>query len=95
MNTGVRIGAKPDCAANAATAARTRYREQAVNWIALGVLLGAWQMEAQLDRNNEPQPEPRLASPKPALACGPQPLWSAEPQCRSWIRRAKKSARTR
>jgi hypothetical protein len=73
------------------TAARTRYRDQALNWIAIGVLLGAWQLEAQLDREQESQQEPRLALGKPAYTRDSLQLWNAEPRARSWIRRVKTS----
>ncbi|HEY4646697.1 MAG TPA: hypothetical protein VIH25_10500 [Steroidobacteraceae bacterium] len=75
---------------NVATAARTRYRDQALNWIALGILLGAWQLEAELDRDEERQMTPRLAVTRPAHARESQALWNAEPRGRSWISRATK-----
>lgn len=81
---------------NAATSARTRYRSQARNWIALGVLLTAWQMEAQLDRDQEAQTDPRLAASKSAQSGWEDPLWTTGPRARSWISRAAiKAARTR
>lgn len=81
---------------NAATSARTRYRNQARNWIALGVLLTAWQMEAQLDRDKEAQTDPRLAASKSAQSGWEDPLWTTGPRARSWISRAAiKAARTR
>jgi hypothetical protein len=81
---------------NAAATARTRYRNQARNWIALGVLLTAWQMEAQLDRDEEAQTDPRLTAEKPAQAGWEDPLWATGPRARSWISRAAaKAVRTR
>jgi hypothetical protein len=89
MNSRDPIERNLSSAVNAATAARTRYRDQALNWIALGVLLSAWQLEAQLDRDDEPQLHPRLALGKPAYTRDSQPLWNAEPRGRSWMSRTR------
>jgi hypothetical protein len=89
MNSRDPIERNLSSAVNAATAARTRYRDQALNWIALGVLLSAWQLEAQLDLEGEHQPEPRLALGKPAYTRNSQPLWNSEPRARSWIARTR------
>ncbi len=81
---------------NAATSARTRYRNQARNWIALGVLLTAWQMEAQLDREEDAKTDPHLTAAKPVQTSWEEPLWAAGPRARSWISRAAiKAAKTR
>lgn len=81
---------------NAAASARTRYRIQARNWIALGVLLTAWQMEAQLDRDQDAQTDPRLAAANPAQNGWEDPLWTTGPRARSWISRAAaRAVRTR
>jgi hypothetical protein len=94
MNTYERIELPLPVNLNAANSARTRYRNQALNWIALGVLLTAWQMEAKLDRDQNTQTDPRLAAAKPTQTSWPtqtrweEPLWATEPRARSWITRA-------
>lgn len=96
MNTHDRIELQLAGNLNAATSARTRYRIQARNWIALGVLLTAWQMEAQLDRDQDAQTDPRLAASKSTQSGWEDPLWATGPSARSWISRAAiKAARTR
>jgi len=96
MNTHNRIELQLVGNLNAATSARTRYRNQARNWIALGVLLTAWQLEAQLDRDKDAQTDPRLAASKPIQTGWEDPLWATGPRARSWISRASsRAARTR
>ena len=70
---------------NAATATRTRYRDTAMNWIALGVLLGAWHMEARLDRTLGSM---NAHVAKPISGRGNRPLWDPEANGHSWISRA-------
>ena len=43
-------------------ALRTRYRDAAMNWIALGVLLSAWHMEGRVDRTLGAQPNAHVAN---------------------------------
>ncbi len=74
---------------NSATSARTRHRDVAMNWIALGVLLGAWHMEARLDRGLGVPMNAHVANP--STGWGTQPLWSAGSRARSWISRASAS----
>jgi len=72
-----------------------RRRETAANWLALGVLLSAWQFEAQLDAEDA-LANPRLAIGIPAQARDVQPFWTAEPGTQSWISRAsERASRTR
>ncbi len=72
---------------NFATSARTRHRDAAMNWIALGVLLGAWHMEARLDRGLGVPMNAHVANPSTG-----RPLWSAGSRARSWISRATTGA---
>jgi len=72
-----------------------RRRETAANWLALGVLLSAWQLEAQLDAEDA-RANPRLAIGIPAQARDVQPFWTTEPGTQSWISRAsERASRTR
>lgn len=75
---------------NSATSARTRNRDVAMNWIALGVLLGAWHMEARLDRGLGVPMNAHVANP--SAGRGTQPLWSVGSRARSWISRAATGA---
>jgi hypothetical protein len=75
---------------NAANAARTRYRDTAMNWIALGVLLGAWHMESRLDRTLGSTLNAHVA--KPSSGRGTQPLWDNNSRAVSWISRAAAGA---
>lgn len=69
-----------------AAAARARYRDTAMNWIALGVLLSAWHMEGRIDRTLGVQPNAHVA--KSSNGRGTQPLWDNNPRGTSWISRA-------
>jgi hypothetical protein len=69
----------------ATAAARTRYRDTAMNWIALGVLLGGWHMESRLDRTPGSM---NAHVAKPSSGRGAQPLWAGESRGASWISRA-------
>lgn len=69
----------------AATATRTRYRDTAMNWIALGVLLGAWHMESRLDRTPGSM---NAHVARPSSGRGAQPLWDEGSRGTSWISRA-------
>ena len=66
----------------AASAARTRSRDAAMNWIALGVLLSAWHMEARLDRALGSMNAHVTKSGRGAQ------LWDSERRGSSWISRA-------
>jgi hypothetical protein len=68
-----------------AAAARTRYRDAAMNWIAVGVMLSAWHMEARLERMPG---APRNAHVAKAAAGRDTPLWDAASRKPSWISRA-------
>jgi hypothetical protein len=72
-----------------AAAARTRYRDAAMNWIALGVLLSAWHMEGRLDR---PVGALNAHVGKRSDGRSTQPLWTAESRGSSWISRAATGA---
>lgn len=96
MTRREKIGANVIGTDSAVTSARSCYRDQAVNWIALGVLLTAWQLEAQLDRDEDSPTDPRLSAAKPMQASLEEPLWATGPRARSWISRAAaRSVRTR
>ncbi len=71
-------------------ALRTRYRDAAMNWIALGVLLSAWHMEGRIDRTLSAQSNAHVANPSNGR--GTQPLWNARPRETSWISRAASGA---
>jgi len=65
---------------------RTRYRDAAVSWIALGALLAAWQVEARLDRaDTNPDIDPRLAGAKPALPGTDLPIRVVRADSRTWM----------
>ena len=66
---------------------RDRAQNTALNWIALGVLMGAWHMEARLDRTLGSF-NAHVAKPS---GRGNQ-LWNAEPSGTSWISRAAAGA---
>jgi hypothetical protein len=63
---------------------RDRVQNTAMNWIALGVLLGAWHMEARLDRTLGSM---NAHVAKPTSGRDP-PLWDPEARKSSWISRA-------
>ncbi|HSC08022.1 MAG TPA: hypothetical protein VLD59_14445 [Steroidobacteraceae bacterium] len=67
---------------------RDRVQNTAMNWIALGVLLGAWHMEARLDRTLGSM---NAHVAKPPSGRGTQ-LWNGEPGGTSWISRAAAGA---
>lgn len=71
---------------------RARYRDAAMNWIALGVLLSAWHMEARLDRGHPLAQNARHAVTKSSHAREDEPLWWAESRARSWIGHAAAAA---
>jgi hypothetical protein len=72
-----------------AALARTRYRDTAMNWIALGVLLSAWHMEGRLDRNLGSQLNAHVAKPSNGRGA---PLWDENSRGTSWISRAASGA---
>ncbi len=72
--------------ANSAAAARTRYRDAAMNWIAVGVLLSAWHMESRLDRTLGASLNAHVAKPSDGRVT--PPLWNPGSRGPSWISRA-------
>jgi hypothetical protein len=75
-------------------ALRSRYREAAVSWIALGALLAAWHVEARLD-HRDVNVDPRLAGAKPALPGSDMPLRVVRADTRSWMEGSPRGLRTR
>ena len=74
---------------------RTRYRDAAVSWIALGALLAAWHVEARLERGDASAADPRLAWGK-AVPAGHNPeIRSVRADARSWIDRGPRGLRMR
>jgi hypothetical protein len=69
------------------TSSRTRYRDAAMSWLALGALLAAWHMEARLER--PPAGGMRLASVRDDSQRSANQLWlTGATRARSWIARA-------
>jgi hypothetical protein len=83
VETIIRGGQSP------AALARTRYRDAAMNWIALGVLLSAWHMEGRLDRTLATQPNAHVAKSPGGRGA---PLWDGNARETSWISRAASGA---
>jgi hypothetical protein len=77
-------------AGNTVTSSRTRYRESAMSWLALGALLAAWHMEARMERV-EGGGSPRMAVVRSSSPRGAHPAWFANSE-RSWIARASSRA---
>jgi hypothetical protein len=84
MSPRDRVQTKSNRGDAAAAAARTRYRDTAMNWIALGVLLGAWHMESRLDRTPGSM-NAHVANPSSGRN---RPLWDSGSRGASWISRA-------
>jgi hypothetical protein len=73
---------------------RTRYRDAAVSWIALGALLAAWHVEARLERHDATAIDPRLAAEK-AVPAGYSEIRTVRADARSWMARGPRGLRTR
>jgi hypothetical protein len=76
-------------------ALRSRYREAAISWIALGALLAAWHVEARLDSNDTQNLDPRLAKEKRVLPGSEMPIRIVRADARSWIEGTPRGLRTR
>src|SRR4030095_8798544 len=75
---------------------RTRYRDAAVSWIALGALLAAWHVEARLDRaDTNADIDPRLAGGKTALPGNDLPIRVVRADSRSWMEGGPRGLRMR
>jgi hypothetical protein len=75
------------------TMTRTRYRDAAMSWLALGALLAAWHMEARLERS-EPVASARLALVRSGSPRGTAQPWLSRAEDQgSWIARAPHGAR--
>lgn len=74
---------------------RTRYRDAAVSWIALGALLAAWHVEARLERGDATAADPRLAWEKAAPAGHNPEIRSVRADARSWMDRGPRGLRMR
>jgi hypothetical protein len=72
---------------------RTRYRDAAMSWLALGALLAAWHMEARLDR--PVVPGGRLAAVRDGSRFANQLWLSGTSRARSWIARAASAGATK
>jgi hypothetical protein len=77
-------GAEAPGMQNAST--RTRYRDAAMSWLALGALLAAWHMEARLER--PVVAGSRLAAVRDGSRFANQLWLSGTSRARSWIERA-------
>lgn len=74
------------------TMTRTRYRDAAMSWLALGALLAAWHMEARLERA-EPVASSRLAVVRSGSPRGSTQSWLARSDDgASWMARAPHGA---
>ena len=75
---------------------RTRYRDAAVSWIALGALLAAWHVETRLDpADTNPDIDPRLAGAKPALPGSDLPIRVVRADSRTWMEGGPRGLRMR
>jgi hypothetical protein len=74
---------------------RSRYRDAAVSWIALGALLAAWHVEARLDRSDTENLDPRLAKEKRVLPGSEMPIRIVRADARSWIEGTPRRLRMR
>lgn len=74
---------------------RTRYRDAAVSWIALGALLAAWHVEARFERNDATALDPRLAAEKAVPVGHSAEIRSVGADARSWMARGPRGLRTR
>ena len=75
--------------ARVGTASRTRYRDAAMSWLALGALLAAWHMEARLDRPEDSATDPRLATVRNGGVKATGRLWlNRATEAPTWIARA-------
>jgi hypothetical protein len=74
---------------------RSRYRDAAMSWIALGALLAAWHVEARLDSADTDSLDPRLAKEKRVLPGSEMPIRIVRADARSWIEGTPRGLRTR
>lgn len=80
-----------NASASLTTTARTRYRDQAMSWLALGAMLASWHMGPRIDRPAE-QGSARHATVRSSSPRTASQLWLARAaETRSWIARAPHS----